>query len=391
MLNFDFFTNCCGCQACTNICPVDAIRMQRYRDGFLYPVFETEKCVNCGLCEKVCPHINPEKNLKSSVENISVWKFSSMDSDAKKRSSSGGAFFEIAKASLMRGYAVCGCVWDENMVAKHIVGNELEDIVQMQGSKYVQSDLGKVYKEVIVHLKNDKRVIFSGTPCQATAMHQIIANIDRGKYREKLITIAVICHGVASPAAWESYKAWIEEKNKAKLIGVNFRDKSKEGYKKSYCRYEFDSGKIVFTPTYLPTSKYIEATLVYNLALRESCTHCDCKGINKGCDIVIGDWYEDYEGEGAMGTSCLIAFSERGKEIVEHSLLRLQNLEWSDVVIRNSMIIESTKRSNNRDKFIEQMGNTYIWDNVEQLYPRKYKYKKLLVKSGLYELLKKLI
>lgn len=391
MLSFDFYTYCCGCQACVNICPVEAIKVTQGKDGFLYPLFENEKCINCGLCENVCPHINAKKDINTDAKNVSTWKYSSTDNDAKKRSSSGAAFFEIAKGAVLRGDTVCGCAWDENMMAKHIVGNKLSDIIRMQGSKYVQSDIGLVYKEVIAQIKDDKQVVFSGTPCQATAIHHIVANMNNGKYRDKLITVAVICHGVASPSAWESFKSWTEEKNRAKLIGVNFRDKTKAGYKKSYCRYDFDSGKTVYTPTYLPTSKYIEATLVYNLAIRESCTHCDCKGINECCDIVIGDWYEDYKGDGSLGTSCLITFSERGKNLVEQSLSNLKHIEWSDVINKNPMIVESTKRNDNKDRFIDEIGNTELWDTVEQLYPKKYKYKKILIKTGLYDLLKKLL
>jgi len=388
MLEFDFHIHCCGCGACSSVCPTGAISMQQADDGFLYPLFDASKCVQCGMCDRVCAHVN-KRNSSSIMENICAWRYSSSDDSTKMRSTSGGAFYEIAKKALERDEYVCGCIWDEHFIAKHIISNSVNNLEKMQGSKYVQSDVGETYKEIISYLKQGKRVVFSGTPCQATAIHNIIMNYNNGKYREQLTTIAILCHGVSSPIAWESFKKWIEEKNKARLISVNFRDKSKEGYKKSYCKYVFDSGKVVFTPTYLPTSKYIEATLVYNLALRESCTHCDCKGINEACDVIIGDWYEEYKGEGALGTSCIVAFTERGKEIVKSSLSNLKPLLYNDILRKNNMIEKSTTRSDNRDIFLYNVEDIHSWDKVEQLYPNKYKYKKILVKTGLYDIIKK--
>ena len=46
--------NCCGCSACVSICPKQCITMQGDEEGFLYPWIDKEKCINCGLCDKVC-------------------------------------------------------------------------------------------------------------------------------------------------------------------------------------------------------------------------------------------------------------------------------------------------------------------------------------------------
>lgn len=111
-----------------------------------------------------------------------------------------------------------------------------------------------VYKDVLDLLKQGQKVIFSGVPCQCTAMSNFVNNTANGKYRENLITVALICHGVASPLAWESFKKWTSTKENSDLVGVNFRDKTKEGYKKSYCRYDYADGHSTYLPTFLPAN-----------------------------------------------------------------------------------------------------------------------------------------
>ncbi len=391
MIEFNFKEDCSGCLACVNSCPVNAMKVIEDEEGFQFPKVDKSVCIKCGKCNIVCPHLNNEyvKGNKSDIK--AVWLYASKNEQAKMKSSSGAACFELEKVMIEEDGYICGCIWDKELKAIHIVGNDLETLIKTQGSKYVQSNIGMTYREIFELLKSGKKVLFTGTPCQATAIHNYIFGIDNGKYRENLVTIAIICHGVASPKVWESYKIWEKEKNKSPLVNVNFRDKSKEGYKKSYCKYEYENGKIIYLPTFLPSSKYIEATLVYNLAMRNSCTHCDCKGINTGIDLIIGDWYAEYQGEGRLGTSCIVAFTERGYNFAKKKLKGLRNFSYEKVVEENGFIENSIKRAINRDKFFEKINDFHYWDKVEELYPTKYKYKKLLVRLGIYDFLKKFI
>ncbi|MBR4085150.1 MAG: Coenzyme F420 hydrogenase/dehydrogenase, beta subunit C-terminal domain [Lachnospiraceae bacterium] len=389
MIKYDFNEYCSGCGVCANVCPTKAIRMVQGKYGFPIPQIDEEKCVHCGMCDKVCPHINAEKRITGQKEVKGTWLYASEDKEAKMRSSSGSAFYELAKYYISQQYYVCGCVWDENLKAEHIIGNGLDSIKRMQGSKYVQSDVGDCYNKTISLIKEGNKVLFSGTPCQAVAMHNLAMQIDGGKYRDNLLTVAVICHGIATPSAWESYKKYLSELNDSRLIHVNFRDKSRDGYKKSYCKYEYESGKVIYQPTFLPSSKYIEATLVYNLAMRSSCSHCDCKGINEGCDLVIGDWYTECMGEGELGTSCIVAFTERGYSVANEILNGLREIKYDKILQENGFIEKSVNLGKKRDEFLLKMNNEFFWESVEALYPAKYKYKKILIKCGIYNFIKK--
>ena len=391
MINFDFNKFCSGCSACSNSCPIQAISMTKNEEGFLVPEIDTTLCINCGKCDKVCPHLNRKLIEGNNNEIKGVWLYASKNKKAKLKSSSGAACFELGKSFIGEGGYICGCIWDDNLDVKHDLGNTLELLEKTQGSKYVQSAIGDVYKGVVQLLKDGKRVLFSGTPCQTTAIHNIVMNIANGKYRDSLLTVAVICHGVASPSAWESYKKWVYEENGSKLVGVNFRDKSKEGYKKSYCRYEYENGVVSYMPTFLPSSKYMEATLVYNLAMRNSCVNCDCKGVNTGIDLIVGDWYAEYDGEGKFGTSCIVAYTSRGKAYAEKHLLGLRSFTYDIVVKGNDPIEKSIKKAANREEFFKRIKDFHYWSRVEELYPAKYKYKKLFIKLGIYDFVKRFL
>lgn len=389
MINFDFDKNCTGCQACFNVCPKNAIEMVDDEKGFKVPRINKKKCINCGLCEKVCPFLNRNNHLKEN--EIRAYLYSSSNVKDAKNSSSGAAFYDLACSIIKHGGYVAGCVYDENLMPYHIVSNNICDIQRMQGSKYIQSDIKECYKEIKQKLIAGKTVLFSGTPCQCRAVSLYFNNYSNGKYRNNLIIVGLICHGIASPKVWKSYKTYLEEEENEKLINVNFRDKTKKGYKRSYCKYTFESGKNVFYPTYFPGSKYIESTIVYNLGLRNSCSACVCKGIDKGCDIILGDWYEANKGKGKYGTSCIVTMSNLGLKVVKESLIEIQPIGITEIEKKNSFIIKSVKQNINNGAFFAHLEDKDFWKNVEKYYPPKYKYKKILIKIGAYGCLKKIL
>lgn len=317
---------------------------------------------------------------------IEAWLYHSPNRDAKLRSSSGGAFYELAKNALAEGYFLCGCVWDNNLVARHIVSRDINDLQRMQGSKYVQSCTGEAQRELIKLLKQGNKILFSGTPCQVIAASKIASILNK---RDNLLSVAVICHGVPSPLSWESYKIWLNSREHDFLTDVNFRDKSVSGYRKQNVCYTFKSGKRVIEPSYLPTSKYMEASIVYNLSTRECCTKCKAKGWHDGIDIILGDWYAEYRGKGILGNSCICAYTDKGKVYVRGNLSNLQDIDYGEILRENSLIEKSTFASKNRQRFFTDLMQEGFWDKVERLYPPKYPMKVLLVRLGLYDWLKR--
>lgn len=196
MINIHKETSCCGCAACANVCTRQAITMQRDKKGFLYPVIEAGKCNNCGLCEKICPMLN------GNEERIPVHTFALKNKNeaVRMQSSSGGLFTILAEGILRENGVVYGAVFNEEWNVIHTRIDSTEELHRLRGSKYVQSVIGDIFKQVREDLKANKKVLFSGSPCQVAGLNAFL----RKEY-DNLTTVDFVCHGVPNPRIWEEY------------------------------------------------------------------------------------------------------------------------------------------------------------------------------------------
>ena len=163
MIKINDKKDCCGCTACYNACPVNAIKMEADEEGFLYPIIDPNRCTNCGLCEKSCPIINHipvvEKQRTSFVARAK-------NLDIVLNSTSGGFVTPLANWVLQQNGVVCGASFDENYNIIHKIIKSPASPIEFQGSKYVQSDLGECFSEIKKKLNDGTMVCFIGTPCQ---------------------------------------------------------------------------------------------------------------------------------------------------------------------------------------------------------------------------------
>lgn len=267
--------NCCGCMACEQKCPKKCIKMVSDVEGFLYPQVDADKCIDCGLCNKVCPIINENEPLKTPDPYI----YQTPDANTLQNSSSGGAFTEIAKKIISRGGVVFGAKFDDQWNVVHDYAQTNEELVAFQGSKYVQSYIGESYKNVERFLREGKLVLFSGTPCQVQALKLFL----RKEY-DNLVTLDVVCHGVPSPMIWRDYLAYINPKNK-KITHINLRDK-----KRGWARYSYliEAGNEVLYDDYAANSEYLRG-FIDHLYLRPSCHSCPAKKGKSNSDITLAD------------------------------------------------------------------------------------------------------
>lgn len=205
---------CTGCEACLNICPVKCIWMKLSTEGFAYPVIDESKCINCGKCRKTCPSINDvERNNKSRF--FMGWHKSE---SVLRRSSSGGAFTAIADIVLDQGGIVIGAYYDsKDSTVTHIAIEGKEDLDKLRLSKYYQSSVASTYKFAKEKLK-DRIVLFTGTACQIAGLYKFL-----GDNPNNLITVDVLCHGVASKKVIDSYISCKEKKYKKKISSIRFR------------------------------------------------------------------------------------------------------------------------------------------------------------------------
>ncbi len=269
---------CCGCTACAQACPKQCITLQQGKDGFVYPVVDETSCVECGQCKAVCPILHHDKGNVP----VTVLAEKNKDEQIRSTSSSGGVFYELAKSFVHNGGVVYGCALDDEMVARHIRVDTEQELVKLQGSKYVQSDMGRTMSDIKQLLDSGKRVLFSGTPCQTAGLRNYLKN----DY-ENLFVIDVLCHGVPSPKLFADYLKLLSEKFGGKPVSVNFRNKQR-GWKRLYMEVRFDNGKRHYI--YSGYDRY-EGMFLNNISLRPSCYECKFTSASRYGDITLGDFW----------------------------------------------------------------------------------------------------
>lgn len=342
---------CCGCGTCEFVCPHHCISMETNDDGFWYPEINDNECINCGLCIKRCPVLTHTDN----VDNLPTRCFAvkALDESIVNNSSSGGFFSIIASWVLENNGVVVGAAFNEQHQVVHRTVDCVEDLIKLRGSKYVQSNLEDIIKKMEVYFKQDKFVLFTGTPCQV----QAIINYFHGKH-DKLITADIVCHGVPSPKLWKEYIMYQQDKYHAQVEKVNFRDKSYgwEGYS---LYLKFENGK-----EYKKRNQYDPYMRMFlqNTYLRESCYQCEFKTVKKNSDFTLSDFWRVSHSCPQMddnrGTSLVFVHSRRGNELFE---LVKNNITSSEITIdqalfENSAILHSAQCPSNRKKAFEQLG-----------------------------------
>ena len=267
--------DCCGCGACAQRCPHNAIELIQDNEGFLYPQIDESICIDCGLCERVCPIINQE--LPS--EPIKTFAAKNNDENIRQLSSSGGIFTLLATKVINNGGVVFGAIFNAKWEVEHDYTDTIEGIAKFRGSKYVQSKINNNYILAEEYLKDGKQVLFSGTPCQIAGLKRFL----RKEY-ENLICVDIICHGVPSPFIWQKY---LEQYNSTELSSISFRDKTN-----SWKRYEvvIRQGKKTLIREDIGKNIYMKLFLS-DLCLRPSCSNCSSKSGKSKSDITIADFW----------------------------------------------------------------------------------------------------
>ncbi len=277
MISLSNKTDCCGCSACVSSCTHEAISFARDEEGFMYPQVDMGECINCGLCEKVCPIINYKELPKDADPDI----YAAINKDSVEyfQSSSGGIFILLCKYIISLGGVVCGVSYDDKFQVKHSFARSLEECAAFMGSKYVQSDIRGIYPEIKKLLKDSVPVLFSGTPCQIAGLKAYLQK----DYRN-LFTVDIICHGVPSPLVFRDYLTFV--KGKRMISHINMKSKTAE--KGTAIRIDFTDGKSIrrTLKTDLWNKLYFGHYIV-----RPSCHDCQFTHYNRAGDMTIGDYW----------------------------------------------------------------------------------------------------
>ena len=393
MIHFDFDKDCCGCMACYNSCNHGAISFHQNEEGFLMPLVNKEKCVNCGLCDKACPHLNTTTDLShyslDSFKEKSAYLYFSKGKE-RKDSASGGFVFDVYKKTLEDGGYICGCVWNESMNAEHIFTNNTNDLPRLQSSKYVQSYIGDTFREIKKALRDGKKVAFCGTPCQTAGLNFYLGKTDRSN----LISVCIICHGVPSPGVWNRWKNIMEKRLKGKILFVNMRDKSYKGYSQSYIRYYYTPSHTPSKARYVGMPTYLADPYLFlftdDLYLRHSCNHCQYKAENNGADIIVGDYYHSTPKAENLGCSCLFAMTSKGDDFIKSLKGEIIPTDYVTIGMVNNMLWKSVNEHPRRKEFFELFKSTDSLDKTlfTRFLPFRFYIKKWLNQLGLFDLVR---
>lgn len=340
-------TLCTGCSACLNICPISAIQMKENVEGFIEPVIDSTKCTNCGLCIKICPVLNTKYENNKKPDCFAYMA----DDEIRKQSSSGGVFHVLANYFIKNNGYVAGAIWTDDWKVKHIVSNKIEDIEKMKKSKYLQSEIGNCYKEIKKLLDENKKVLFTGCPCQVAGLKLYLQ-----KEYENLFCIDILCHGV--PNAKTFHKYLNENYNFNEIKNIDFRDKE-QGWDVTL-KIEKNDGSDFFQFKKNPYTMLF----LKNISLRKSCGSCKFNKLPRQGDLTLGDfWGIDKKYNDNKGTSLVLINSSNGKKLAKllkkNAKLYVKR-DLKKTCKRAINICQSLSASKNRNKFFETYNKISI-------------------------------
>lgn len=367
--------DCCGCTACISICSHQAISMCADTEGFLYPIVNKDKCIGCGLCNKVCPLLSPpieepiHMNIYAAL-NKSVYKY--------LHSSSGGVFIQLCEEIIKQQGIVCGAVYDNNFVVKHQFRETIEGCYDFQTSKYVQSDIIGVFPKIKRKLRENRKILFSGTPCQVAGLKSYL----KCNY-ENLYTCDIICHGVPSPAVFEDYKRFVAKGRR--ITSINMKSKNQKNGNTTF-KFKFVNGE------------QEEDTLAINIwkelyfnhyISRPSCYACLFTNMNRPSDITIGDFWHYQKKHpnfhDGKAISLVLVSSHKGEELfssVQHSFFINKSskeeclqpqLQYPSPIANNRKDFWETYQKESFQAIAKQYGSYTIGNRLKEFIKNKIK------------------
>lgn len=351
-------SKCTQCYACINACPKNCISMKEAKDGFSLPVIDRDKCVECGVCMKVCHRLVEDVKYHTPLKTYACWTKNLSD---RRNSSSGGAFSVLARKVLSEGGIVYGASMCKDLKVRHIGIETMDEIIRLQGSKYVQSYLGDVYKEVKTQLQRGRKVLFTGTPCQVSGLLTFL----RKKY-DNLFTCDIVCHGVPSQKAFDIYIEKIGLRDKCE----NFNFRFTEGWGFQLSRQlvaptkDGDSKKRILSPK---KAYYIRA-FTKGLMFSEACYSCAYARPERVSDVTLADYWglgvmEPFNHPTHKGVSLLLVNSEKAFNLLSESQdLFFEERPYEEAVQGNHNLSHSSNRPEGRDTYYEDSKRMSISD-----------------------------
>lgn len=344
--------NCCGCSACSSICPKHCITMQADNEGFLYPKVNEADCIDCGLCEKVCHELHPFEERKPQKV------FAAINKNEKIRmlSSSGGIFTLLAEKVINEGGVVFGARFDEEWQVTLDYTENLEGLAAFRGSKYVQASTGETYKQCEQFLKDGRKVLFTGTPCQIAGLHHFL----RKEY-DNLTTCDFVCHGVPSPKVWRMYLNEVIDGANRAITDIQFRNKD-NGWKAFNFTMEYNKDEQTVSLCSHHQQNHFMRAFLRDMILRPSCYQCQAKNGRSHSDITIADFWgintEMPEMDDDKGTGLVLLNTDKGQTALDWSKTNHKETTADIAIGHNPAYFRSVAAHPKRAEFFARIDET---------------------------------
>lgn len=325
-------SKCCGCEACVQVCPKHCIRFTQDHEGFFYPEADADTCIQCGLCEKVCPVLHPYDEQKPQEVLAAINK----DEDIRMASSSGGVFTLLAEHVIQHGGVVFGVRFDEQWQVVFDYAESIDKLSTFRGSKYLQAHVGQSFIKCKKFLDKGRMVLFSGTPCQIAGL-----NLFLRKSYSNLLTVDFICHGTPSPKVWQHYLTEAVKVKCQNITDIKFRDKHL-GWKNFSITISFLRRQKMHTITSAFSDDLFMQAFLANLILRPSCHFCPSKSGRSHSDITIADFWGVDQVIPKMfddrGTSLVLINTKKGHQSLTRKYINWTTARYDDALRFNSAI-----------------------------------------------------
>lgn len=380
-------------------CPKRCISFKQDSEGFQYPKVDETLCIQCGLCENICPVLN------DGTVRVPLSSYAAINDNEEERlkSSSGGIFILLAKKIISEGGVVFGAKFNEQWNVVHAYSEKEAGLSAFMGSKYVQSRIGTTYTQAREFLNAGRKVLFSGSPCQIAGLRNFLR-----KDYDNLLTVDVICHGVPSPMVWQEYLSEIKENarkcentvslspnrsisesdtllgsKEVEIEGITFRDK-RLGWKKfsfalTLAEATADGKKNSVSLSHIHNKDpYFLGFNNYNLYLRPSCYQCPVRDLRSGSDLTLADFWGIEtlipELDDDKGVSVIMVNTEKGQQLIKQLGLRIYNVKYRDIETRNTSVHLSSALPRrtisdvlNYRKLLPNKREYYYYDNVHSV------------------------
>ena len=364
---------CFACEACSQICPKEAIQMQEDEEGFRYPVIDSKKCVNCGVCRRICPHEHlPEKFVTDKF----VFGGYHIDKDIRFESTSGGAFSAIVDAFCDSNYVIFGA----EAKGIDVFHNYITDkyfLRKFRKSKYSQSTIGASYKQVSSFLLEGKKVLFSGTPCQISGLRSFLGKTDM----KNLLTVEVVCEGVPSPLYIRKYENALRRKYGSGIETLDYRYTGKSLF--HHGKWDFQIMRTVLKKDNIEIEKDrwfnpFWSIWLNHLMSRPSCYNCKFTTVGRVADITLGDLWGVHlycpvlYGENG-GSSLVICNTEKGKTVAQQAIKQMygHELDFNEALKYQSPLRKTIEANSKRNLFMKDIKSDMSYQEINRKWAKK--------------------